>query len=153
MISQQLQENALNYLVVFFVSFLSATLLPLGSEGVVVYYASEEEVSVALLWLCATVGNTLGGVTNWLLGKYLIRFESRTWFPVKAASRKVAESFFNKYRKWSLLFTWLPIVGDGLALVSGLLRTSFWWFFPLVFIGKAIRYALVLWGYDVFFGV
>ncbi|RNF53107.1 DedA family protein [Marinomonas hwangdonensis] len=132
--------------MVFSVAFLSATILPLGSEGVLLYYANNTTLSVFLLWLFASVGNTLGGLTNWFLGIYLVRFEDRKWFPIKPKSRQKAERFFNRYGVWSLLFTWLPVVGDGIALVAGVLRTPLWYFLPLVFIGKAARYALILWG-------
>ncbi|MBU1296016.1 MAG: DedA family protein [Gammaproteobacteria bacterium] len=136
----------LSYLFIFLVSFLSATILPLGSEGLLLYYANDATLSVFYLWIWASLGNTLGGVTNWFLGLYLIRFEHKKWFPMKALTRQKAERFFNKYGIWSLLFTWLPVVGDGIALVSGMLRTPIWYFLPLVLIGKAARYALILWG-------
>nr|WP_249422274.1 YqaA family protein [Marinomonas lutimaris] len=136
----------MDYLFVFLVSFLSATILPLGSEGLLLYYANDGASSVFLLWLWASLGNTLGGLTNWLLGLYLVQFEHKKWFPVKAEVREKAERFFNKYGVWSLLFTWLPVVGDGIALISGVLRTPIWYFLPLVLIGKAARYALILWG-------
>ncbi|WP_328796804.1 YqaA family protein [Marinomonas profundi] len=134
-------------MVVFFTSFLAATVLPLGSEGVLLYYASDTANSWLLLWGLASVGNTLGALTNWLLGGFLLRYESHKWFPVSADHRQKAERVFNRYGVWSLLLTWLPVVGDGIALVSGVLRTSIWYFLPLVFIGKAARYALVLWGH------
>lgn len=130
----------------FAVSFLSATLLPLGSEGVLLYYANEASLTMSVLWAAASIGNTLGGMTNWLLGLYLLRYQDKKWFPVSSALRQKAALLFNRYGQWSLLLTWLPIVGDGIALVSGVLRTSFWVVLPLVFIGKAARYALVLWG-------
>jgi membrane protein YqaA with SNARE-associated domain len=136
----------LSYLFIFLVSFLSATILPLGSEGLLLYYANDATLSVFYLWIWASLGNTLGGLTNWFLGLYLIRFEHKKWFPMKAPTRQKAERFFNKYGIWSLLFTWLPVVGDGIALVSGMLRTPIWYFLPLVLIGKAARYALILWG-------
>lgn len=138
-----------DYLTVFFVSFLSATILPMGSEGLLLYYANEASASLLLLWGWASVGNTIGGLTNWVLGRYLVRFEQSKWFPISASSRQKAERFFNRYGIWSLLFTWLPVVGDGIALVSGVLRTPIWYFLPLVFIGKAARYALILWGHHL----
>jgi membrane protein YqaA with SNARE-associated domain len=136
----------LDYFFVFIVSFLSATILPLGSEGLLLYYANDATLSVFSLWFWASLGNTLGGFSNWLLGLYLVRFQHKKWFPVKVKTRQKAERFFNRYGFWSLLFTWLPVVGDGIALVSGVLRTPIWYFLPLVFIGKAARYALILWG-------
>lgn len=141
----------LDYLFIFWVSFLSATVLPLGSEGLLLYYANDVNLSVFYLWLWASLGNTLGGLTNWFLGLYLVRFEHKKWFPVTPKTRQKAERFFNKYGVWSLLFTWLPFVGDGIALVSGVLRTPIWYFLPLVLIGKAARYALILWGQYLLF--
>lgn len=141
----------LDYLFIFLVSFLSATVLPLGSEGLLLYYVNDVNLSVFYLWLWASLGNTLGGLTNWFLGLYLVRFEHQKWFPVTPKTRQKAERFFNKYGVWSLLFTWLPVVGDGIALVSGVLRTPIWYFLPLVLIGKAARYALILWGQYLLF--
>jgi membrane protein YqaA with SNARE-associated domain len=75
---------------------------------------------------------------------------TKKWFPVSANARQKAERFFNRYGVWSLLFTWLPVVGDGIALVSGVLRTPLRYFLPLVLVGKAARYALILWGQHLF---
>lgn len=136
----------LNYFIVFIVSFLSATILPLGSEGLLVYYAQQSASSLVGLWLWASVGNTLGALTNWYLGRYLVRFENKKWFPVSQKSRQKAEKFFNRYGYWSLLFTWLPLIGDAIALVAGVLHTQKRYFLPFVFVGKAARYAVVLWG-------
>lgn len=143
----------MTYCFVFLISFLSATILPLGSEGALLYYASDTTLSVFWfwLWLWASIGNTLGSLTNWLLGLYLLRYEDRKWFPVQAETRQKAEQLFNRYGVFSLLFTWLPVVGDGIALVSGILRTSIWYFLPLVLVGKAVRYALILWGQHLLF--
>jgi len=141
----------LDYCFVFLISFLSATILPLGSEGALLFYASDGSLSVLFLWLVASLGNTLGGVVNWWLGLYLLRYQDKNWFPVSHTTRLKTEKIFNRYGIWSLLFTWLPVVGDGIALISGVLRTSIWYFLPLVFVGKAIRYALLLWGQNLFF--
>ncbi|ETX11309.1 membrane protein [Marinomonas ushuaiensis DSM 15871] len=141
----------MSYSFIFLISFLSATILPLGSEGALLYYASDTGLSVFWLWFLASVGNTLGSLTNWLLGLYLLRYEDKKWFPVNAETRKKAERLFNRYGVFSLLFTWLPIVGDGIALVSGVLRTSIWYFLPLVLVGKSVRYALILWGQYLLF--
>lgn len=141
----------LDYSVLFMVSFLSATLLPLGSEALLLYYASDPLMSLSLLWISASIGNTLGGMTNWLLGLYFLRYKEKKWFPINSATREKAAYFFNRYGVWSLLFAWLPIVGDGITLISGILRTPLKYVLPLVFIGKAVRYALLLWGQLLFF--
>ncbi|WP_262368532.1 YqaA family protein [Marinomonas sp. IMCC 4694] len=139
----------MDYLFLFAASFLSATLLPFGSEALLLYYANDESLSLVFLGCWASMGNTLGGLTNWWLGRYLVRYEHKRWFPVNPSGRAKAARFFNRYGVYSLLFTWLPIVGDGIALISGVLRTPLKYFLPLVFIGKAARYALVLWGQQV----
>ncbi|MCB5162436.1 YqaA family protein [Marinomonas algarum] len=136
----------MDYFFVFVVSFLSATILPFGSEGLLLYYAHNEAASLIWLWGLASVGNTLGGMTNWLLGGYLLHYQDKKWFPVTPVMREKIAVYFNRYGVWSLLFTWLPVVGDGIALVSGVLRSPMWQVLPLIFIGKAARYALVLWG-------
>lgn len=136
----------MNYLIVFIVSFLSATILPLGSEGVLLYYVSEANSAVLWLWLWASVGNTLGALTNWYLGRYLAKYEHSKWFPVSIKSRAKAERFFNRYGVWTLFFTWLPIIGDAISLVAGVFHTPIRYFLPFVFVGKASRYALLLWG-------
>ncbi len=106
--------------------------------------------NVALVWLCASIGNTLGAVVNWYLGRYLTHFESRPWFPFKPGSMKKAEAWFQRYGKWSLLMAWLPIGGDALTFIAGVLRVQFWSFLLLVFIGKSLRYAVVI---GLYFGL
>ncbi|MEO9273361.1 YqaA family protein [Marinomonas sp. 5E14-1] len=141
----------MDYCFVFFIAFLSATILPLGSESALLFYASDGSLPVFSLWLVASLGNTLGGAVNWWIGLYLLRYQDKKWFPISHTTRVKAEKVFNRYGIFSLLFTWLPVVGDGIALISGVLRTSIWYFLPLVFAGKAIRYALILWGQNLFF--
>ncbi len=131
-------------------SFISATLLPLGSEALLLYYASDSTLSLPMLWGSASVGNTLGGMTNWLLGRYFLQYKDKQWFPMTVETHQKAERFFNRYGLWSLLFTWLPVVGDGIALISGVLGAPIRYVLPFVFIGKAVRYALLLWGSSYF---
>lgn len=96
------------------------------------------------LWLAATCGNTLGSCLNWYLGKELLRFQHKRWFPVSPAQLAKAEFHFNRYGSWSLLLAWLPIVGDPLTLVAGTLRVRFGLFLLLVTLGKGVRYAVLL---------
>lgn len=118
----------------------------MGSEGVLLYYANDATASVFWLWCWASIGNTLGAWTNWYLGRYIAKYESSKWFPVSPKKRQTAERIFNRYGIWTLLFTWLPVVGDAIALISGVFHTPIRYFLPFVFIGKAARYALLLWG-------
>lgn len=135
--------------IIFVTTFLSATILPLGSEAVLLFYAKDEPDWLVFFWFLASLGNTLGGLSNWFLGRFLIGYESKRWFPIKTSQRLTAQRLFQRYGLWSLLFTWLPVVGDGIALVSGLLGTKLRYFLPLVWLGKALRYALVLYGQNV----
>lgn len=131
---------------VFFAAFISATLLFGLSEAAVVAAALAGEVPPVALFLAATLGNVLGAVVNFALGRFLVRFEDRRWFPVGPKNRARAEALFGRYGRPVLLFSFLPVIGDPLTLVAGLLRTPFAVFLAYVTIGKAARYALLLWG-------
>lgn len=98
-----------------------------------------------MLFLVATAGNVLGALVNFALGRFLIRFEDRRWFPVSAPARQKAEALFARYGQPVLLFSWLPVIGDPLTLAAGLLRTPLSVFLAFVMIGKATRYAVILW--------
>ncbi len=102
------------------------------------------------LWLWATAGNTLGAAVNWLLGRYLLYFQARQWFPFKEDTLGRAQAWFQRYGVWSLLFAWMPIGGDALTFVAGVMRVRFPIFFLLTGIGKGARYAILLGFLDVF---
>jgi Predicted membrane protein len=138
------------YLILFVTAFLAATLLPLSSEILLLTYLSDGKLPL-LLWLAATAGNTLGAALNWVLGRYLLRFQERTWFPFKQAKLERAQKWFRSYGVWSLLFSWLPLIGDGLTFVAGTMNTRFSVFIALTLTGKAIRYGLVIWAGVRFF--
>lgn len=131
---------------VFVAAFVSATLLFGLSEAAVVAAALAGDVPPLALFLAATLGNVLGAVVNFALGRFLIRFEDRRWFPVGPKNRARAETLFARYGRPVLLFSFLPLIGDPLTLVAGLLRTPLAAFLVYVTIGKAARYALLLWG-------
>ena len=97
-----------------------------------------------LLLLVATSGNSLGSCVNWLLGRFCLRYQDRRWFPFSAAQRAKAENGFRRFGLWSLLFAWLPLAGDPLTFVAGVLRVPFWPFLVLVTLGKGARYLVVI---------
>lgn len=131
------------YLGLFFTAFIAATLLPAASEGLVAVLVSQEKI-IWLVWLCATLGNTLGSCVNWWLGKEITRFGDKPWFPIKPAALKKAQQQFSRYGLISLLFAWLPIVGDPLTFIAGIMRVKFSLFIVLVGIGKGVRYGVVI---------
>lgn len=131
------------YFSLFTLSFLAATLLPAASE---VFFTGllVSGYDPFWLWLVATVGNTAGSVVNYGLGKYLLHFQDRRWFPFKATSMAKSQRWFQRYGAWSLLFAWAPVVGDLLTFIAGVLRVNFLLFIVLVFIGKGLRYAMLI---------
>jgi membrane protein YqaA with SNARE-associated domain len=131
------------YFSLFLVSFLAATLLPAYSEVLFAGLLAAGYEPLAL-WLWATAGNTLGSAVNWLLGRYLLRFEGRRWFPFRASSLGRAQQWFQRYGVWSLLLAWAPVGGDALTFVAGVMRVRFSVFIVLTGIGKGARYAILL---------
>ena len=133
----------MSYLSLFFTAFIAATLLPTASEGMLAYLIQQQN-NIALLWVSATLGNTLGSCVNWWLGKELNRFKNRKWFAVSEQQLEKGQNSFNRYGRASLLFAWLPVVGDPLTFIAGIMRVPFGIFVVLVAIGKAVRYAIVI---------
>jgi membrane protein YqaA with SNARE-associated domain len=140
----------MDYLAVFALALLAATILPAASEVVLVGSSAVEGANITALLAVASVGNTLGSVVSWLVGRFLLRWRERRWFPIGAAALERATAWFARFGVWSLLLAWLPIVGDPLTLVAGVLRVNFWLFVALVALGKTARYALVLGVVDLF---
>lgn len=134
----------MSYLSLFFTAFAAATLLPAFSELLLGTLASQG-YSLFWLWFWATLGNTLGSVVNGLIGRQVDRFKHKRWFPVSELQLHKARNRFNRYGQWSLLLGWLPILGDPLTLVGGIMRVPWLNFVILVGAGKGLRYAFVIW--------
>ncbi len=132
-----------SYLALFLAAFLAATIVPAQSEAVLVGLILAGDRSLILLLLVATTGNVLGSVVNWLLGRFIERFRDRPWFPVSRLRLDQAEAWYRRFGIWSLLLSWVPIIGDPLTVVAGVLRTPFLTFLVLVTIAKAGRYAVL----------
>jgi membrane protein YqaA with SNARE-associated domain len=133
----------LNYLLLFASAFGAATLLPFYSE-VTLLALLAIGLDPFALWLTATAGNTLGAAVNWWLGRYLTHFETRPWFPFKPASLHRAQAWFNTWGVWSLLLAWLPVGGDALTFIAGIMRVPFSVFLLLTALGKGARYAVLI---------
>ena len=128
---------------VFLSAFLAATLLPAQSELVLGAMLTQKAASLWLLVAVATLGNTLGAMLNWFLGTQINRFKHKKWFPVKEAALIRAERWYHKYGRWSLLLSWVPIIGDPLTLVAGCLKEPLLSFALIVGTAKLLRYVVV----------
>jgi membrane protein YqaA with SNARE-associated domain len=93
--------------------------------------------------IVASFGNVLGSVFNWTLGFYSRNLITKKWFPFKDKQIERSSKWFNKFGNWSLLFAWVPIIGDPLTLAAGLLKVKFIEFLILVSVGKVSRYFLI----------
>jgi membrane protein YqaA with SNARE-associated domain len=128
------------YAGLFLVSLLAATIFPAQSESVLVGLLLLGKQSPWILVSVASVGNVLGAVINWVLGRYLETWRGSAWFPVSEDSLERAQSWYHRLGRWSLLVSWLPIIGDPLTLAAGIMREPFLSFLILVAIGKVARY-------------
>jgi membrane protein YqaA with SNARE-associated domain len=128
-------------LALFMSALIAATLLPMGSEVLLLGLLSQGHNPIAL-WAVATLGNSLGSCINYAMGYWASDYINKKHRNAK--SWKHAQSTYNRYGSWSLLFAWLPIIGDPITLVAGLARTRFSLFLLLVVIGKGARYWLLI---------
>ena len=131
------------YFFLFIISFLAATIFPFSSELTLVSLLNTDIYNSLLLISTASLGNILGSVFNWFLGFYLLKCLNKRWFPFKQNQINEASKRFSKYGVWSLLFAWLPVFGDPLTLVAGILKINFLLFLILVAGGKISRYLFV----------
>ena len=131
------------YFGLFAVAFLAATILPAYSEVMFAGLLTAGHDPM-VLWAWATAGNTLGAIVNWLLGRYLLHFQDRRWFPFRGDNLHRAQYWFQRWGVWSLLFAWMPVFGDALTFIAGIMRVKFTIFVVLTGIGKGTRYAILL---------
>ncbi len=132
------------YLGLFTTALLAATVVPMSSEAVIAAMSVSGDYHTGTLLVVAGVGNTLGSLINWLLGRFCLHWQDRKWFPVGPAALERATKWYNHYGLWSLLLAWTPVIGDPLTLLAGVLRVNLWIFLILVAISKFTRYAVIL---------
>lgn len=134
--------SELGYLGLFVAAFLAATILPLSSEVVLSTLLLSELSPVALV-VIATVGNVLGALTNYALGYWASLEVIKKWLKISEEEFVQAEQRFVKYGLFSLCFAWVPIIGDPLTVIAGVLRIRLLWFAILVTMGKLMRYIVI----------
>jgi membrane protein YqaA with SNARE-associated domain len=135
--------SILTHASLFAVAFLAATLLPVQSEAVLAGLLGLSEESWWSLLAVATLGNTMGAVVNWALGRGLENYQSKRWFPATPQQLENAKRHYLRWGRWCLFFSWLPIVGDAFTVLAGVLRERLWVFIALVGAGKLARYLVV----------
>lgn len=132
-----------SYLGLFLAAFAAATLLPMQSEAALVAMLVSGHYLTVLLVTVATAGNVLGSVANWVLGRGIEHFRHKRWFPVSEAKLEKAQVMYRRYGYWSLLLSWVPLIGDPITLVAGVMREPFWRFLLLVTLAKGGRYLVL----------
>ena len=132
------------YLSLFISAFAAATILPAQSEALLAYQVSIPPDAVVQLIAVATLGNVLGATFNWWLGRLTENLRAKKWFPVNEKQLQKAERFYGRYGRYSLLLSWVPIIGDPITIVAGILREPLLSFVLLVTIAKCARYVFVV---------
>jgi membrane protein YqaA with SNARE-associated domain len=127
----------------FAIAFLAATILPVQSEAVLAGLLALSQQPWWALLAVATVGNTLGAVVNWAMGRGLETYQKRRWFPASAAQLEMARTYYQRWGRWCLFFSWVPVVGDAFTVLAGVLRERLWVFIAVVGLGKLARYLIV----------
>lgn len=132
----------LGYIGLFIASFLAATILPLSSEVVLSALLANGLPPTSLV-IIATIGNVLGSLTNYALGYWASLGLVKKWLKLSEEEFVSAEQRFKKYGVLSLFFAWVPIIGDPLTVMAGILRIRLLWFVILVTAGKLTRYIVI----------
>ena len=127
----------------FAAAFLFGTLLPGSSEAALAAALKLGSAPAGWLIAVAAIGNTLAAIVNWAIGRFGERWRSHPRFPLTPEQFARCQRLYERYGVWTLLFSWLPVIGDPLTVVAGLMRTSLWIVVPLTAIGKIARYLAV----------
>jgi membrane protein YqaA with SNARE-associated domain len=134
--------SELGHIGLFIAAFLAATILPLSSE-IVLSALLLSGLSPTTLVIIATTGNVLGSLTNYALGYWASLVVVKKWLRMSEGDFLRAEQRFTKYGVFSLCFAWVPIIGDPLTAMAGVLRVRLHWFLILVTAGKLLRYVVI----------
>lgn len=131
------------YASLFVAAFGAATILPLQSEAVLAALVIAKQYPLWALIAVASMGNTLGAVVNWFLGRELERFRDRKWFPVSPAALSRAQDWYARHGRYCLLLSWVPVIGDPLTMVAGIMRERLLFFILTVGVAKTARYVVL----------
>ena len=129
--------------LLFVAAFGAATLLPLQSEAVLFGLLWDGNYTPFILIVIASIGNILGSCVNWWLGLKIEHYTNKKWFPISEDKMLKAQKIYQKYGFWSLLLSWVPIIGDPITLIAGLLKENFMRFLFIVSLAKIGRYIFI----------
>lgn len=132
----------MEFLYLALLSFAAGSLLPLPSEALLIPLLKAGH-NPWLLVATASIANSLGALTNTLLGRYVRTLAHKRWFYFNAEQISRAEAYFRRYGLACLLFTWLPVVGDLFALAAGIMGVPWRLSIVLIGLGKSLRYSCV----------
>lgn len=133
--------------ILFLSALIASTVFPMQSEAVLVGALYVDGVDPVAAVAVATVGNTIGGQINWLLGRMARMLQHKWWFPVTPKMLDKAEHWYERWGVWSLLLCWTPWLGDPLTVAAGVLKTPFWQFTAITLPARLARYAVVVWAF------
>ncbi len=127
----------------FLIAFAAATILPVQSELVLVGLMLAGQQPWPALVAVASIGNILGSVVNWGLGRSVLRFQDKRWFPASKETLVRAETWYKRFGKGTLLLSWAPVIGDSITVMAGVLREPLWSFILIVGLAKTLRYLVL----------
>ena len=127
----------------FLAAFVAATILPAQSEALLATLIAQTDIPFWMLITVASIGNIAGSCVNWWLGRCAQACQNRKWFPLTPEQLTKAAQHYQRYGRWTLLLSWVPIIGDPLTLAAGFLRERFTVFLALVSIAKTGRYLVL----------
>ncbi|MBR3631621.1 MAG: DedA family protein [Elusimicrobiaceae bacterium] len=130
-------------IILFFVAVFSASVLPSQAELVLFAFLAIGKESALLLIVAATAGNTLGSLANYYLGRSILHWQDRKWFPFKPKYMRKPRALFEKHGHITLLLAGVPFIGNPITVTAGMLQVPLCIFIPLVAAGKGLRYILV----------
>jgi membrane protein YqaA with SNARE-associated domain len=131
------------YFGLFLAALAAGSIFPVPSEAALVAMILTSDNPVWIAVAVATTGNVTGSMINWFLGRGIERLRGTRWFPVSEASVERAGRWYHKYGRWSLLLSFVPIIGDPLTIIAGVMKESLWFFVAVVTIAKLGRYVAV----------
>lgn len=132
------------YMGLFLSAFFAATIVPAQSEAVLAALVLSGHHPIWLLLGVASCANIMGSMVNLWMGYAVVRLSDKSWFPVKPQSLARAQKWYGRYGRWSLLLSWVPIVGDPITVAAGVMKEKWLIFLVIVAAAKTGRYAAVI---------